>query len=44
VALVPFILEGLDTAQFQEDRIHPLASAQPIILDNVWPRFKPLLR
>jgi acyl-CoA thioesterase-1 len=44
VALVPFILEGLDTAQFQEDRIHPLASAQPTILDNVWPRFKPLLR
>ena len=44
VALVPFILEGLDTAQFQEDRIHPRASAQPTILDNVWPHFKPLLR
>jgi len=44
VALVPFILEGLDVAQFQEDRIHPLPSAQPAILDNVWPRFKPLLR
>jgi acyl-CoA thioesterase-1 len=44
VALVPFILEGLDTTQFQEDRIHPLPSAQPAILDNVWPRFKPLLR
>ena len=47
--LVPFMLRGVadgpkaDT-MFQADRIHPLASAHPIILDNVWPALEPLLR
>jgi acyl-CoA thioesterase I len=38
-ALVPFLLEGFadDLTWFQPDRIHPLAKAQPRMLDNVWP-------
>jgi acyl-CoA thioesterase-1 len=47
-ALVPFLLKGVaDVPQsetlFQADRIHPVASAHPIILDNVWPVLAPLL-
>jgi acyl-CoA thioesterase-1 len=43
--LVPFFLEGLQTRPdlFQADRIHPVASAQPLLLDNVWPHLSPLL-
>jgi acyl-CoA thioesterase-1 len=49
VALVPFMLKGVaDGPQaeqmFQADRIHPVASAHPIILGNVWPVLEPLLR
>jgi acyl-CoA thioesterase-1 len=37
VALVPFLLEGLDKReQFQADNLHPVAEAQPILLENVW--------
>lgn len=45
VSLVPFLLEGVaDQPQlFQADRIHPQADAHPIMLDNIWPRLKPLL-
>jgi len=48
-ALVPFMLKGVADgpqadAMFQPDRIHPLASAHPIILGNVWPVLEPLLR
>ncbi|HJV50153.1 MAG TPA: arylesterase [Noviherbaspirillum sp.] len=45
VPLVPFLLDGVaDKPQlFQADRLHPVAAAQPAILDNVWPRLKPLL-
>lgn len=48
-ALVPFLLAGVadgpdPTALFQPDRIHPNAQAQPIMLDNVWPALRPLLR
>jgi acyl-CoA thioesterase I len=44
-ALVPFILEGiaLDPKLMQADGIHPTASAQPIILENVWPALEPML-
>jgi acyl-CoA thioesterase-1 len=28
---------------FQPDRIHPLAKAHPLMLDNVWQALKPLL-
>ena len=48
VALVPFLLAGVaDRADamewFQPDRIHPLAKAHPVMLDNVWPALAPLL-
>jgi acyl-CoA thioesterase I len=45
-ALVPFLLDGivLDPTLVQADDIHPNAIAQPILLDNVWPALKPLLR
>ncbi len=48
-ALVPFLLQGVAdqpdaTALFQADRIHPLAQAHPVILNNVWKELKKLLR
>jgi acyl-CoA thioesterase-1 len=44
-AVVPFLFEGFaeDDAMFQADRIHPVAAAQPKLLDNVWNALKPLL-
>ena len=43
--LVPFLLEGVATDRdlMQRDGIHPTASAQPRLLDNVWAVLKPLL-
>jgi acyl-CoA thioesterase-1 len=29
---------------FQADGIHPVAEAQPLILDTIWRELKPLLR
>jgi acyl-CoA thioesterase-1 len=48
-ALVPFLLRGVaDRADaqnlFQPDRIHPTESAHPVILGNVLPSVKKLLR
>jgi len=45
VALLPFLLKGMerDLALFQRDGIHPLNSAQPLILENIWPHLLPLL-
>jgi acyl-CoA thioesterase I len=48
-ALVPFFLQGVADGPdplklFQADRIHPNETAQPLMLDNVWPVLKPLLR
>ncbi|HEX9184576.1 MAG TPA: arylesterase [Burkholderiales bacterium] len=44
-ALVPFLFDGMaeDLTKFQPDRIHPNEAAQPILLENVWKRLKPLL-
>jgi acyl-CoA thioesterase-1 len=44
-ALVPRLLEGVaeDWALMQPDGLHPLASAQPRLLENVWPALIPLL-
>ena len=44
-ALLPFLLEpiALDEAAFQGDNLHPVASAQPKLLDHVWPALEPLL-
>nr|WP_315210682.1 arylesterase [uncultured Albidiferax sp.] len=48
-ALVPFLLKGVadgpDAVKlFQPDRIHPKADAHPVMLDNVWPELKKLLK
>ena len=45
VALVPFLLEGvaLDPAKMQQDGLHPLASAEPEVLQTVWRQLRPLL-
>lgn len=45
VPLVPFLLEGFADRldYFQDDRIHPNGSAQPKMLDTVWPRLEKLL-
>jgi acyl-CoA thioesterase I len=45
VPVVAYLFAGFgdDLAQFQEDRIHPKAAAEPRILDNVWPALAPLL-
>jgi acyl-CoA thioesterase I len=44
--LVPFLLQNiaLSPASMQADGIHPNESGQPLLLDNVWPSLKPLLR
>lgn len=47
-ALVPFFLKGvadIDKADtmFQNDRIHPVEAAHPIMLGNVWPTLRKLL-
>ncbi|WEN16305.1 arylesterase [Rhodanobacter sp. AS-Z3] len=44
-ALVPFLLEGvaLDPAKMQNDGLHPVASAEPQVLDTVWKSLLPLL-
>lgn len=46
IPLVPFLLDGVASRPqlFQADRIHPLAEAQPIMLNNIWPHLKPLLQ
>ena len=48
VPLQPFLLAGVadrpDMADwFQGDRIHPLAKAHPVMLDNVWKVLRPML-
>lgn len=48
-AVVPFFLKGVadgadPTRLFQADRIHPKTEAHPIMLGNVWPELKKLLR
>jgi acyl-CoA thioesterase I len=44
--LVPFLLAGVadQPSLMQNDRLHPNERGQPILLDNVWPVLKPLLR
>jgi acyl-CoA thioesterase-1 len=44
--LVPFFLErvALVDSLMQDDGIHPTVAAQPILLDEIWPRLEPLLR
>ena len=42
----PFLLQDVacNSELNQVDGIHPTAEAQPILLDNVWPTLKPLLK
>ena len=47
-ALVPFLLAGVADRPdaltlFQSDRIHPNESAQPILVENVWPTLQKML-
>ena len=44
--LVPFLMDGVadKPALFQPDQLHPLAQAQPMLLDNVWKVLAPVLR
>ena len=46
VPLVPFMLDGVaqEPANFQADRLHPLATAHPTILNNIWPQLAPLIK
>jgi acyl-CoA thioesterase-1 len=45
-ALVPFLLAGVadQPPLMQADGLHPTEHGQPVLLDNVWPALKPLLR
>ncbi|MFZ6688576.1 arylesterase [Undibacterium sp. SXout11W] len=45
VRLAPFLLEGIAERDdlFQADRIHPIANAHALMLNNVWPQLAPLL-
>jgi acyl-CoA thioesterase I len=46
VALLPFLLDPimLDRDAFQEDNLHPVASAEPKLRDHVWVALEPLLK
>ncbi|MDI1298172.1 arylesterase [Methylotenera sp.] len=46
VSLVPFLLENVAAQPklIQDDGLHPNVSGQPILLDNIWPKLKPLLK
>ena len=43
--LVPFLLEGIaaQRERFQADGLHPVAAAQPVLLENVWRGLEPML-
>jgi acyl-CoA thioesterase I len=45
VALLPFLLEPIASERdaFMADNLHPTASAQPRLLDHVWPALLPVL-
>jgi acyl-CoA thioesterase-1 len=45
VPLVPFLLEGVatDPKLMQDDGLHPVAAAEPKVLENVWPSITALI-
>lgn len=45
VPFIPFFLEGVanNLQYMQADELHPNELGQPLILENVWPKLKPLL-
>jgi acyl-CoA thioesterase I len=46
IPLLPFLLErvALTPGLMQADGLHPNEQAQPMLLENVWPKLLPLLR
>ncbi|MBX9675500.1 MAG: arylesterase [Methylotenera sp.] len=46
LSLVPFFLDGVagNRSLVQEDGLHPIAAAQPKLLENVWPMLESLLK
>ena len=46
IPVIPFFLDGVagNDSLNQPDGIHPTEAAQPILLKNVWPGLKPLLK
>lgn len=46
VPLLPFLLKGVAEHRelVQSDGMHPVAGAEPKVLDNVWPTLVPLLK
>lgn len=46
VPLLPFLLDPIasDRNNFQDDGLHPVAAAQPALLDHVWKALAPLLK
>ncbi len=46
LALVPFLLDrvALRPELMQSDGLHPRATGEPLVLDNVWRKLKPMLR
>lgn len=45
IELVPFLIDGIPQQPelMQADGIHPVAEAQPMVLNNVWPFLQPML-
>jgi len=45
VALVPFLLDKVSERRelMQTDNLHPTAAAQPLLLETIWPKLRPLL-
>lgn len=46
IPLLPFLLEPIagNRNNFQDDNLHPVAAAQPALLDHVWKALAPLLK
>lgn len=46
VSLVPFMLDNVAarTELIQQDGLHPNAAGQPIILENIWKKLRPVLK
>lgn len=46
LALVPFLLESLAERRelYQPDNLHPVAAAQPMVMETVWKQLAPLLK
>lgn len=43
IHLVPFLLEGITPSDIQNDGIHPKATVQTLLLNNMWPVLQSIL-